>query len=438
MVVWADWMLVDSQLNHMVNRNVAGEFGPIGDTGTTSDKRYSDAAITEARRKAAVRILEAVGSNVSHPYWGELKTDVEVDHLAKIPPYFGEIGIPLIKPFLDIVVSRTITNGQKAASSSLVTFSAGTGGASVADAGRRIVIEYIDTATNDRSTVLDATILSAPSADSVNVGNFSVGDYETAISTGLGWTVVTTIYIDDAQEPTADSFQTGIPADADEVDSYRRDTKGVFGDPFGSGSVAHDSPTVDGLPSPLSLRYSTDNSVLKFTGALCRIPMIVKPFEDLTIVVLDGYVVDGVTIVDTEDVATGCFPDWVDGLSVNILSGDIEIITGAEATWIDQTSISMTDASTADNTNAIATFYGTLTPDAAMRRMLDLFIPADLSSLLVKLALPMLVKEGDNLFRMAAYLGQEGERELMGVRAGGIKAAPVDPKKLIEFSQKLS
>jgi hypothetical protein len=440
MVVYADWRDVDALINHITNRN-GSTFSGVGDTSTSADNRYSDNAIVSARRKAAVRILEAIGSNVSHPYWAELKSDVSIVHGQKIPAHFGEIGLPQIAPFVTEEMNREITNGVKAEDDNTLLLAAGTGAFDSNDVDRRIVIEYVDTSTGVKTTVIDADVATVVDADQITLYNYRTGGPAFSVVAGTGWTVLVTIYQDSAIDPADGLLMTGIPADPDEIESYRSNTKGVFGDLFGQGSVAHDEPTSDGFPSPLSLRYSTDNGVLKFTGAACFIPMIQKPFEDLVLALVDEneLLTHPVTAVNGSPTITspdGLFPDWVDGLNLVVNNG-AEILNQA-VTWNSLTEVTAAGNATGATTTGIGTFTGTLSADAAFRRMLDLFIPVDLSSLLVKLALPLLAKEGDNLFRTAAYLGQEGERELMGVRAGGIKIAPVNPKKLIELSQQMS
>jgi hypothetical protein len=68
----------------------------------------------------------------------------------------------------------------------------------------------------------------------------------------------------------------GIPADPDEIDSYRNDLPGAA---FYSGAldgvqVAHDQVDANGYPSPLSCRYSIVNNRFKFTGYSAQIPLI--------------------------------------------------------------------------------------------------------------------------------------------------------------------
>lgn len=257
---FANWQDITAQINHITNRLAAGVFSHLGDTGESADKRYTDAAVNDARRKAAYRIFEAIGSNPSHPYWGILKTDVDFGYGDPIPPYYGEIGEPLISP-----------------------------------------------------------------------------------SAGL-------------------EARTGFPADPDEIESYRGDIAGTFSNLYGAAAQEHDELTDDDVISPLSLLYSTNNGVIIFTGYECTIPMIVVP----------------------------------------------QGLTSPEA----------------DTT--------------AAEYMADTKMPIPLSTLNAKLALPGLVKEGDNLFRVAMYLGEQAERELTILKGGAVKVAPIDVGKAIQVSQRVS
>lgn len=255
--IFANVTDIEAQLNHICNRAQDGVFSATGDTGQSADKRYSDDAITESRRKAAYKIFDALASNLSHPYWSYLSDEVELAHGDPIPPHYGEIGIPLISPY------------------------------------------------------------------------------------------------------TGADFREGFPADGDEIESYRNDELGTFSDLYGSGTQAHNARTADNVLSPMALRYSTDNGVIKFTGAACKLMMVKIPNTD---------------------------------------EGD--------------------DINTSD--------------------MADTMMPVTLSALNVKLALGLLIKEGDNLFRVAAWLAQEGEKELINIKMGAIHAQPIDPQKVIAMAQRMS
>src|SRR6187399_2843485 len=96
MVKFADYQMIDAQINHIYNRSKDGQFSTTGDTGPSADKRYSDAGVTESRRKAAHRIIQAIATNIAGPFWGYLKVDVPVVHGDTIPPHYGQIGAPMI------------------------------------------------------------------------------------------------------------------------------------------------------------------------------------------------------------------------------------------------------------------------------------------------------------------------------------------------------
>lgn len=99
-VAFANHIEIQAHIIDVLNANPEGQFSPFIDQTESSDKRRSDDAITSARRVAAHRIIEAIASNPSHPYWGELKTDVAVAYGDPIPACYGQIGIPLIVPFV--------------------------------------------------------------------------------------------------------------------------------------------------------------------------------------------------------------------------------------------------------------------------------------------------------------------------------------------------
>jgi len=249
MVAYADWKNIDAQINHIYNRVADGTFTHLGDTGVGSDTRYSDAAVTEARRKAAYRIFNALAKDLTNPYWGQLKTDVLVTSGSAIPPHYGEIGIPLIS--LD---------------------------------GR--------------------------------------------------------------------TYRTGRPAEPDEIDSYLADELGTFSNVYGSRDKPVRESYGDRIMSPMALRYSTSGGVFIFTGSKAKIPMIKKP--------------------ETQE---------------------------------------------------------------EVENMADNMMPYEYADLNVKLALPLLLKEGDNSLRIVTYLGQEGERELINLSMGRAAIAPVNPTRMIQLAQ---
>ena len=65
--------------------------------------------------------------------------------------------------------------------------------------------------------------------------------------------------------------RTGLPADPDEIDSYREDDIRQF------SKTPHDRLDGNDLPSELSGYYSIINNLLKFTGKYCSVPMIRLP-----------------------------------------------------------------------------------------------------------------------------------------------------------------
>ena len=67
--------------------------------------------------------------------------------------------------------------------------------------------------------------------------------------------------------------RAGVPADPDDIDSYRNDFLGLYTRAFGV-STAHNMADVAGMPSRVSGYYSIVANRIKFTGATCKIPMI--------------------------------------------------------------------------------------------------------------------------------------------------------------------
>lgn len=65
----------------------------------------------------------------------------------------------------------------------------------------------------------------------------------------------------------------GIPADPDDIDSWRNDTLGLHSRLCGE-TVPHDTVDSNGVPSHLAGKYSIVNSLVKFTGESCEVPII--------------------------------------------------------------------------------------------------------------------------------------------------------------------
>lgn len=92
---------IQSLINHVLGLSAEATFSATIDSGDNANKAYTDAAITLARRNSAIRVIEAIGSNPSHSYWTELKTEVEVAYGDNIPACYGQIGKPQIQPTSD-------------------------------------------------------------------------------------------------------------------------------------------------------------------------------------------------------------------------------------------------------------------------------------------------------------------------------------------------
>lgn len=67
----------------------------------------------------------------------------------------------------------------------------------------------------------------------------------------------------------------GVPADPDEIDSYRSDpVSSLYTGAVDGVRVAHNAADANGQPSPLAGRYSIVNGRLKFTGFSAQVPLI--------------------------------------------------------------------------------------------------------------------------------------------------------------------
>ena len=73
--------------------------------------------------------------------------------------------------------------------------------------------------------------------------------------------------------------QLGMEADADDIDSWRNDTLGLF-TRFNGETVPHNDKDSNNQPSPISGYYAIINKKLKFTGYSCVIPMIQLPADN--------------------------------------------------------------------------------------------------------------------------------------------------------------
>lgn len=69
----------------------------------------------------------------------------------------------------------------------------------------------------------------------------------------------------------------GIPADPDEIDSYRADVTDspIYTGALDGTAVAHDQRTQSGRMSPVACRYSLVNGRLKFTGLSAQVPLVI-------------------------------------------------------------------------------------------------------------------------------------------------------------------
>jgi hypothetical protein len=73
--------------------------------------------------------------------------------------------------------------------------------------------------------------------------------------------------------------RSGIPADPDEIDSYREDLvtgpyRALYSGAVDAQAVAYNAPTAMGRVSPTACRYSIVNGQIKFTGDTAQIPLV--------------------------------------------------------------------------------------------------------------------------------------------------------------------
>lgn len=339
-VAYADAATIQSMINSIINANEPGLFAATIDTGASSDKRYSDAMITSARRMSALRVIDAIASNLSHPFWGELATKVAVTHGAVIPACFGEIGVPEIAPYSDVVASaivKSIEGPMTATFGSITIIAPGIGFVDPDDIGRRLLVSHGDV------LYIDELITAVTDTDTCQIAAPSDYNLSAALVQVLGTDVT-----------VAGPYETGIEASAAEIDSYRADPVGSYTNMLGEGSLRHDQIRSSSIVrSPVTCRYSTENGYIKFTGYACRIPMIQQP-------------------VDT----------------------------------------------------------------AASNTLADGSIPVQLAPTVVRLAIGLLVKEGDTLARIAAMYAAQGEIDLAQIKAGASSVAPIDITRAVQLYQR--
>lgn len=233
-----------------------------------------------------------------------------------------------------------------------------------------------------------------------------------------------------------EKYLTAVPADPDWIDSARLNLLGTSSDYFGTGRLNHDGDVGSGIPSPLAGRYATPNGVFKFTGAVARIPMIKVPSGTTASTVVTTGVCQ--ITADSGTITTTAASAAHVGKTIIVTDSlDVVVITAVITSAVVGVSYSIAPH-VSPITDAVCTYsIETITATEA-EVMADTKIPYDLASLNVKLALPLCVKEGDNAFKLAQWLGSEGERDLMLIKAGAVKTAPIDLVKLSQVGQKWS
>lgn len=340
-VTYAKGEDIQATILSIINANPAGQFSPLVATDNSSDKRFSDDYVRVARRYSAARVIEAIGANPSHPFWGQLATKVAVAYGGVIPPSFGEIGVPEIQP-----------------------------------------VNSVDSA-----------------------------------------------------------YIQALEASADEIESYTGDASSasagisLFSNPLGETTYTHLQKTTSGVKNPLSAKYSTSNGFLIFTGYACRIPMIQVPD--------DG----GRTLTPTVTI-TAESPNVV-GTAINsFAAGDVgkRLIV-----WYDNqivfTGIILSLATTTlANDTAVTDANAVLDVTGGLARTEDVYltindifdnkIPISLAATVIRLAIGLLVKEGDSLRQTAMMYSGQGEVDLIKITQGATAVSALDVTRAIQSFQR--
>jgi len=335
-VIFAKPETIQGMLLSIINAAPVGDFSDRVAIDASADKRYSDEFVRTARRMAAARVLEAIGNNPQHPYWGYLATKVSVVNGDAIPPCFGQIGIPEIQP----------ANGS--------------------------------------------------------------------------------------------SWIQGDEAASDEIDSYRGDSVdnaglNLFSNPLGEARYSHLQKATSGVKNPISAKYSTTNGYITFTGYACRMPMLKVPDDG-------GRTLAGTVSTTSESnsvVGTLAFQLTDIGKRLIVTYDNTLVFTGIIQS-LATTSIANDTAVTDTQSELTQAGASARTEDVylAMDDTLDNKIPVELAATNVRLAIGLLVKEGDSLRQIAAAYAGQGEVDLIKITQGATAVNALDVTRAIQSFQR--
>ncbi len=220
------------------------------------------------------------------------------------------------------------------------------------------------------------------------------------------------------------SARDGIPADPDEIDSYRNNPASYTGSLDGI-VVPHDQPTatrVEGAILTTSLNTGGDDYAVGDTGTIATGDGLAT-YEVLT--VLAGAVVtymlhsrgSGYDVTNGVATATGGIQPGVGtGFLVNILS------IGSNGTG-KQSPIScrFSIVSSYFKFTGLSAQIPMIVIDETMR---DTKIPLKVGPAVVKRAIPKLVKPGDALYLIASDYAQDGKQDLVEIAGGAMSVRP--------------
>lgn len=229
-------------------------------------------------------------------------------------------------------------------------------------------------------------------------------------------------------------YETALPVSAAQIDSFRANVAGTFSSPLvgRDDAPAHDAEYPLGVPNPLSGKYSTENGVLKFTGYECKVPMVLAPQ-------------DGPRLIGVYSVATGSssltrvtgtytFDSVTDvGSVVTLLNPSGQLVMEALIMSTTPTVAEMSVVAGLDS--AVLSAY--LKPQYSMTDQLaDTKIPFSLAATNVRLAIGLLIKEGDSLAKIAGMYAGQGQVDLAQIRAGATAVGAIDVTRAVQIYQR--
>lgn len=425
-IQYANAETIESHINHILNRNPKGEFSPVGDTSNRADQRYTDAVVTNARREASYAVFRAIGSNLSHPFWGTLSEKIEVNHGDKIPPSFGEIGVPEIQaaryPLIILPGTFSIEDGTPRVTGTYTEAYPG-------DFGNGDYEIRVKRANG--SLVYEAFVVS-------QIGGTATFDGDINAELDGSGLYAALVHNDSSLNTPWASWDKGEEEDADVVDSYRDSSYARFRSPFGGYIPYHDETMSEGVNNPASGKYSTENGYLKFTGYKCRIPMIPMPETGGRFF---NSVINFTITEESKDIVGDYSPTFTEldigkRLIVHSLAG-VEVFRGIilSISGDGNTATTDTEASVSYSTGLTVHTQDQYLPTSDLA---DNRVPLDLASTVMRLAIGLLIKEGDNLLRTTNVYSTRGELDLVEIRQGAASVRPLDITRAAQMSERFN